>query len=60
VSQPPDARAVLLRAIAQATSPDELDHLRDLAAAHPGWAVSADVERAIATRRREIDRKRGH
>ena len=53
-----DARAVLLRAIASARSREELDHLRELAAAHPGHAVAANVERAIASRRRALDRAR--
>ena len=55
---PRDARAVLLRAIASARSREELDHLRELAAAHPGHAVAANVERAIASRRRALDRAR--
>ena len=54
-----DARAVLLRAIAGAVSHDELEHLTQLARAHPGQTITTGVERMIAARRREIDREQG-
>ena len=54
----PDPRDVFLRAIATAVSHEELDDLRALALAHPGNGATPDLERAIATRRGEIDRER--
>jgi hypothetical protein len=54
----PDARSILLRAIAGAVSNEELDHLVQLALAHPGRTVTAEVERTIGARRREIDSER--
>ena len=52
----PDARAVLLRAIAVATSNAELDDLRALALAHPGQSGGDEIERAVKARRAELDR----